>query len=383
MVLACLVLVGATRAADDERFKELEKRLNAVEKQNADLKSAQKQQQIDGSVGRAIAKVGGGAVLAADRPDIKGVGLSFTGEYLYWNVQRSKDVIAQWSDQNGLPPFGATGNTEQGSFDWGSGFRLGLNYQLPYDGWDVGAAYTYFRTDGKRSIVDADTADAIFLQVPAIGPGNTFFPGWADRVTSSRKFSYDKFDLELGRNSKLTDSLSLRLHAGPSFSWIDMDTDVNYYGINFPGWNGTTYGFHHNNTVEASLYGLRIGADGEMKLKHGLSLVAKASGALYAAETKYRTREAYDLDGDGAVDTNEHWADTKMDDHRIIPAVDFEAGVAWEKKINDNLNFKVYAGYQFTNYFGLYERRALGADATEVNSDIGMHGMVLRVHLDF
>jgi hypothetical protein len=292
--------------------------------------------------------------------------------------------VGQWIEAPAIVGF-QTKDTVQGSFGWDPGFRVGLNYQLPHDGWDIGVNYTYFRCDGDDTYVDADPTDTTWLTPPYSGTWGATFGGafFCDEIRTDREFSYDQINMELGRNTAISETLSLRLFGGFSAVWTDMETNVNYYGPVFGPNDGVNAGFDHKNTAESTMYGIRLGGEAEMKIGYGFSLMGKAAGALYAADTKYRTREAWDANGDGVLQSIEMWADTSMDDYRIVPAIEVEAGMAWEKKLLDNLNFRLFAGYQFRNYFGLYERRTTNYDATEVDSDIGMHGLVFRVGLDF
>lgn len=389
-ILALLAVCSYTlSAAQDSEIQQLKEMIKAQNAKIANLERAQAANQTTGRVDKAIA---GKCYLSPDKPDIDGVGLSFTGEFLYWTVQRSKDVVAQWNDLTTPPPFPNVADTETGSFGWNPGFRLGLNYQLPHDGWDLGVNYTYFHTGEETDhYVDADLTDGMFLATPYNGTMSSFFWGPpigaqpVDEVISTREFDYDCVNVELGRNTAISESLSIRFFGGPSIVWTDMETQINYYGNTFQPFDGVTYGLEHKNTAESTMYGIRLGGDAEMKLGYGFSLLGKAAGALYAADTKYNTFEAIDgiVAADGIVNAGEVWANTTIDDYRIVPAVEVEAGVEWEKKLLGNLNFRVFAGYQFRNYFGLYERRTTNWDATEVNSDIGMHGLVFRVKLDF
>jgi hypothetical protein len=403
-LVAVFVLAGLVRAADDDRIAKLEelvkaqaemlksqadmlktqgKKLEALEQQQVQTAKGTPAQQVDKALARTPVSA---SVLAPDKPAIKGTGLSFAGEFLYWTAQGEDNVIAY---QAGLPGL-TLGDAKRLDLGWSPGFRLGLDYQLPYDGWDLGLSYTYFRSDAETTLGGNGTE---FFFIPGSGQFLALLDGMdAGRVDAKRNLSYDHFDVELGRKSKLTDSLSVRFMGGPSFVSIKDERQTNYFdgeasggpSTIVPPYDGTTYGLMGRNSTESFLYGLRLGADGEMKLPHGFALNAKVAGALYAGKSKHHTLSASDGDRDGVVDPVEVVVDSNNDYFKLIPAVEFEGGVSWERKLLDSLNFKVFAGYQFRNYFGLLERQIdNGFFTTQQQKDLGFQGLVFRVRLDF
>jgi hypothetical protein len=332
--------------------------------------------------------VGGNAVLAPDQPDIKGIGLSFTGEYLYWKAEGVHNTFAYVNNNLPLSPLGL-GEAKDVNTDWSSGFRLGLAYKLPYDGWEIGADYTFYRADGENSVKNDPTVNPFSGITPAFTPALLGGPGfWT--VAAKEDFSFDRFNVEIGRKSKLSDTLSVRFFGGPSVVWLDVDAKVKAlpYGSTPPFSNGL--GYYYKTNMESTLYGVRAGADGEMKLKQGFSFVGKAAGSLLIGDLDVSEKYGYDADGNGAVGPGEAFGDTKHTFSHIVPAIELEAGVAWEKKLLDGLNFKVFAGYQFSQYFNALERIDApywpvnyGPAAADRAMNLGLHGLVFRLKLDF
>jgi hypothetical protein len=406
-LVAVVMVAGLSIRAEDDRMKAIEARLAALEKENAALKASKQEIKMDAAVQKAIdnavARTGtgakyGSAFLAPDQPDIQGIGLVFTGEYMYTKVQKGgESTFAYRNAPNSASTISASGsqlgnaiNTEN---DWGHGFRLGVGYRLPYDGWDINATYSRLDVDGSKSARADFTNGTNFLWAP-------FFATAADIAEGAESFTYNKVDLEIGRNSKLTNRVSVRLFGGPSVVWFDQEDRFQYWantiGTIFPVFDGTNLGGYYKHTTDATLYGLRAGANGDFKLGHGVSLVGKAAASLLTGELKNNTFSAIDFAGVGAgtFSATEIFQDTESKAFHIVPAFELEAGVAYDHKINENFNLKISLGYQFTNYFNLLEATnstgfitpvPIGTESTIVRQrqDLGMHGLVFRVKLDF
>lgn len=382
-LLALLAVCSfAINAADSE----IEKLKDMIKAQNAKidkLEKAQGSSAATSSVDKAVASKGA-AFLAPDRPDIKGVGLSFTGEYLYWKSDATQSTYAYLG---GDPLAGGAnlGKAQNINTDWSSGFRLGLDYKLPYDGWNIGADYTYYRADGEDSVsVDPASMPDVMLY-----PANFFGMGGPDygHAVATADLSFDRVNVEIGRNTKLSESLSVRFFGGASVLWFDSETKESYYVVGAPL---VGLGSHHRAEAEATYFGIRAGLDAEMKLKHGFSFLGKAAGSILTGELE--TSQLYGVDGDanGVLARDEIQGNTKNSSSRLVPGMELEAGVAWEKKLLDNLNMKVFLGYQFSDYIGAVERLdadvfGAGGSTRVVNreSNLMLHGLVFRLKFDF
>ncbi|MBI3831113.1 MAG: hypothetical protein HY291_16460 [Planctomycetes bacterium] len=376
-----------------DRVQTLEKRENAVTGKASEIKmDAAVQKAIDNAVAKAGTgtKYGGGAFLAPDQPDIKGIGLVFTGEYMYTKVQKGDTVFAYHNAPNSTTIIfggagGGVGNAENTELDWSHGFRLGMGYRLPYDGWDLNVNYARIDANSEKAArVDATTGQN-FLYTP-----DFVLP--VDLARARQDFNYNKINLELGRRFKVTNTLSMRVFGGPSIVWFKDEDKFQYWdntGLLLGGligpFDGVNQGAEVKRHTQDTLYGIRFGADGDFKLGHNVSIYGKAAGSLLTGEQNQDTFRAIDLDGNGTFSAAEIFQDTSSSFHQVVPALETEAGVAWNHKINENFNLKVSLGYQFTNYFNVLERTdaLIILRGNREKSDLGMHGLVFRVKLDF
>lgn len=403
---AICLLASVCRAADDQdaRIRKLEElvkaqaaKLEVLEKKEAASQARAAEIKLDATIQRAIdkavsasAQTGGkygGAFLSADEPDVKGHRLYFTGEYTYTKVQKGNTTYAYHNAPNSLD-VGLTGTNPIGvgeainnELDWAHGYRLGAGYRLPYDGWDLYASYQHMSASSQSATSVDSSAGTPFLYLPDfILPVNT--------ARSKLDFEFNKVNFELGRRSKLTKTLSMRVFGGPSIVWFS-DKEMDQYWdsgeLFFPAFDGVGRGVERKLDTHALLYGIRFGAEGDFKLGKGVSIYGKAAGSLLTGNQKHDSFRAIDFTQDGTFQNFEVIQDTHTEFHQIVPALEVAAGVGYERKLNENFNLKLNLGYEFSNYFNVLESTTalILLRGEREKYDMGMHGIVFRVKLDF
>jgi len=391
-LLAVLAVCSFALNAADSEIEQLKQMIKAQNAKIEKLERTQGASQASASVDKAIGSKGA-CYLAPDRPNIEGVGLSFTGEYLYWKSTATENTYAFLGGVDAVGDPANLGHAKDINTDWSHGFRLGLDYKLPYDGWNIGADYTYYRADGEDSVTvtAADNAAGTYLY-PAFVYNATGMPPAVvfGHAKSTADLDFDRVNFEIGRNTKISETLSVRFFGGASVIWVDAKTQQSFYDTTAPVLG---LGYHHTASAEANYYGIRAGLDAEMKLKYGFSLLGKAAGAMLVGDLETSTIAGLDANADGVLARNETSGNTKNSAYRVVPGLELEAGVAWERKILDGLNLKVFLGYQFSDYIGAMERLEADYPANGTwngnnrvvnrESDLVLHGVVFRLKLDF
>lgn len=147
-----------------------------------------------------------------------GTDVFITADFIYWATRM--DGLGYAATNINLV------NTLQGDvshpdFGWEPGFKVGLGYNLPHDGWDVFAEYTYLRPSAS----DRTTNNT-----------NTMVRLWADpvnnpygAVSSARadwNFDLNVVDAELGRNFFISRYLTLRPFFGLKAAWTSSDFTI-------------------------------------------------------------------------------------------------------------------------------------------------------------
>ena len=122
------------------------------------------------------------------------------------------------------------------NFDWDFGFKAGLAYNSPCDGWDVGVLWTNFKK-GAKGHIEAEFDDNHTLlplwsgyQYPNAGQAPILF---ATDIETFWKLDLNLIDITLGREYWTSKFLSLRPHVGLRISFIDQRFEIEYKGGSF------------------------------------------------------------------------------------------------------------------------------------------------------
>ena len=197
-LIAFTSLVNAD--ADSAQMRNLENRVNALEQRRG----------------------ASGMINPPARPQVKdGADLFIFGDLLYWNAHETGLPVAILQD--GPSTNLSDAEVKNISFDWDFGFRLGVGYNLPHDGWDLNLTWLRFITDGSRR-VNAHGDDIIFATrlPPADGTaGDTF-----QKARGHWRLRFNQLDLDLGREFFVSKWLTLRPHFGLRADWVRQKWDT-------------------------------------------------------------------------------------------------------------------------------------------------------------
>jgi hypothetical protein len=195
--------------------------------------------------------------------------LSVFGELLYWNISEQSDSI--WANDIGFPATNhVTYSTPNVKFNWSSGFRGGISYQLPHL-WDVKLAWTHMPTSKSMNYV----ASADHILTPE------FFSGYL----SSDSFSSANLDWQIAMNTvdfaishpfNATNSLVISPSIGLKEATINQTINT--------GWNATLFTlplFSASEIVKNNFAGIgpSLGIDGTWNFYKGFSFVGNFSTA--------------------------------------------------------------------------------------------------------
>ena len=184
--------------------------------------------------------------------------LTITVAGLYWRGEQ--DGMEYAVDNEIIGTDSVTGNPQltnlidakykTPSFDWDFGFRVGLSYASPCDGWDIGILWTFFH-EGAKSHVEAEFDDNHALlplwsayQFPNAGNAPTLF---ASDIESFWKFDLHLIDIELGRQFWTSRKLSFRPHIGLRLAKLDQTFEIEYKG---GSWNDPGLSINVNDLVD-------------------------------------------------------------------------------------------------------------------------------------
>ncbi len=325
-----------------------------------------------------------GMINPAARPVVEcGADLFITGDFLYWQGQENGlgYVIKNFSSFNGdLGSVGSLTNArvKNVSRHWNPGFRIGVGYNMPHDGWDMYLNWTRFYTSHESS----QTVPFGGALIPTlINPLQLPHAGVLTTASARQKLHLNVLDFELGREFFVSKYLTLRPFGGLRSAWLNQRYKVDYGYISAgiltdvePKFRNKFWGF-----------GLRTGLDTQWGLGEGFSIYADGAISLlygYFNVTGTQTTTT----GSGVAVSNL----SVKDNPRIGRAItDLAAGLRWEDLFScDSFRLRIQAGWEQHMYFGQNQYLKF-VDSfeqgfyTSNQGDITFQGWVLNAQIDF
>jgi hypothetical protein len=205
-------------SADSTQMETLEKRISSLEKTKDKIET----------------------INPSTRPFVKdGIGLFLKGDVLFW--QASEQNLGYGIENSDGTIYLNDGKTLIPHFDWNWGFKVGIGYNIPFDGWDLFFQWTRFYTHNGRHGISPEANSIIFptfvnAALPTVlrqsqpGPIQSGFLG----ASSYWNLKLNLIDGELGREFIVKKWLTLRPFAGLRNAWIRQHFRVNYH-------NGTIF----------------------------------------------------------------------------------------------------------------------------------------------
>ncbi len=309
-------------------------------------------------------KEGNNRVTPPARPDVKdGADLFFTADALLWRAAEDGLEFAEetFQDTNHDLDDGRVLNPD---FKWKWGFRVGVGYNMPHDGWDLYLNWVRFTSrDHRENRVNPPVAIDMGLGDPAPGPGvTTMFANVGSNsangpITNIQKaktrwnLKLNLLDLELGREFFVSKWLTLRPFTGLRSGWIDQKFN-NRYALLLPtGADSTVFDIEQRCRFWG--LGIRAGMNTLWSLGCGWGIYANAAISLLPGRFHVR----YDQDSTQlppavsvAIETDH---DTK--DHLSVARAitDLALGLRWDKLTCDeayHIAFRI--GFEQHHFFG-------------------------------
>lgn len=254
--------------------------------------------------------------------------------------------------------------------DWG--FRVGLRYVAP-SAWDVGAEYTYFRTNGASqfgsigddldnvhaNVLDRNLADNIVLN-------GVFDDGLVDFASERIDLQYDVVDIHIGKSLGLAPGFVTRPFAGVRLAWIEQQSDVRYQNLEplvlgGPPIDLDTADIHRSVAMDAG--GLRIGNESYWSPWRGsLSLFSRVALSMLYAEFSATRIDDYFNESLALRGINRYSSGF----HSVVPVLELAAGARYDRG-----PFFLQGGYEFANWFNLNQQvEVIGWDDIDAQTSV-------------
>lgn len=282
----------------------------------------------------------------------------FVGEY--WLVQprrRALNFAIIDPNQDGFPQ----GSIQSIDLDSASGFRVGAGYEN-CEHWTLGAYYTYFFTGNNRDIF-APQGGTLYATLPHAG---TVFA--VDQAMATSGLKYQVLDVEGGRRFESGEHMSFWVGGGGRFAFIEQSLRAVYNGQ-------SAYLAVVDSPIQFDGGGLRLGAEGDFKVGHGLGFYGRAFGSLLAGNFNTSLTETNNNGAAVITAVSEHY-------RKVVPVAELGLGMYWKRD-----QWKALVGYEFTNYFGLVDSPDFVHDYTNKlsyrTSDLSLDGLRIGLQIDY
>ncbi len=309
-------------------------------------------------------------------PRVKnGADIFLSADIFYWKAQENGDPIARVSSTGS----NLVTNSINLEHRWDLGFRVGLGYNLPHDGWDLSLSWLRFKTRGEGGTsVETKPSDVIYasqISEPLNPPSNT-----VDYAYGRYRLLLNQFDLDLGRNFFVSKWLAMRPHMGLRTDWIPQKQTLDYRVLVSEGLSSD----HVYDRLNYWGIGPCEGLDTEWGIGSGFSIYGNAALAILYGFFK-DTRIAKITTPSLAFETTSY-----SFQHVSRAIADLEVGFRWDRVfLEDQLHLQIQAGWEQHIYFGLNQfavRSAAIGDEGKVwlnQGDLTMQGFTLSVRVDF
>ncbi len=290
----------------------------------------------------------------------------FTVDFIYWQAAEDqinyaiKTKTKTSSDENEVK---TSERIEQPHFRFRPGFKVGLGYLLPCDGWDVFLNWTWLHAHKKT-----ETGDGVNSITPAFTTGVTP-TAIASEADVKFRFKYNTVDLELGRAMFLSRRLSLRPDIGIRGVSIDQDIIMRYSTLSDP--------FEVTRAKqESDFFGLgpRVG----LGARYGTRWAAY--GSLHAA-LMYGKRDisstTFNVDSDGAL----HRIHKSADKHRVRPNLELALGFDWGTCYSKGYYVNLGLAYEAQYWWAQFEAPSTLNQFPQ--GDLILHGLTAHARFDF
>lgn len=286
-----------------------------------------------------------GMINPPGRPQVRdGVDLFLFGEMLVWNAHQNGMPVAVVNRGSALNL--AHSKTKTIHSDWDFGFRIGLGYNTPHDGWDLSLSWLRLNTSGSKTI----RANGNKFVFPSRTQPNNPIAAFSSCQKAHTHWSLhlNQLDFDLGREFFVSKWLTLRPHFGLRTDWVHQKWNSNYNNFNNTALPNKVKVDYRDNWWGL---GVESGLDTQWGLGCGWSLFANFTGAILYGfhDIDYR-----DNDSPPQFTTTASGKFVNLDSSNRIshPILDMMLGVRYDHMFcNDRFHLGLEVGWEHHVYF--------------------------------
>ncbi len=350
VLAAVSTLASVICSADDMQMRNLENRVSALEQRRGS----------------------NGMINPPARPVVRdGNDLWVQAEVLYMHA--TEDCLSYGIKNETAAVAGTTvvdGRVKNVDYSWNWGFRAGIGYNLPHDGWDMLLNWTWFKAHETKNEKPV-TPETVLATLAATQGGIPIaFPSAKGKAT----LHMNLLDLELGREFFVSKWLTLRPFMSARAAWFNRAFKFRYSS------DSTKLGGHDHNRFRGG--GLRGGLDTQWGLGSGWSFFGDfALSLLYG---KQRLHSHQDISSGARVQhIHNAWS-------AVRPMLDLAFGLRWDHLFgcNDAYRIRLQLGWEQTSLLGFekdmnFMNGTLPGKFAYNSGDLAVSGLSLQARFDF
>ncbi|MBX9924402.1 MAG: hypothetical protein K2Y01_09860 [Rhabdochlamydiaceae bacterium] len=360
--------------------------LGGVNYLQADVSDAQ-MRSLENRVGVLEQKKSSNSIITPPgRPQVRdGAEVFINTDWLIWQP-RENDTAYAVKTKAVQPESSALYNSEEKQlhFKRDFGFRLGIGYNLPHDGWDLVANWTWFQDKAKGSIT---AGKGLLYSTDAFPIANPTIAGFGFSNAALR-LKLNMVDLDLGREFFVSKWMTLHPFIGLRTAWIYQKLRTNH---NEPSFTDDLPSIITSMLSKADNdywgLGLHSGLNTQWGLGAGFSFFGNATISILNGFFQVRDYQMSKLsDGTHLDYINNH---NSFRIGRMIAQL--ASGLRWETMFaNDGCHFQIQAGWEQLMFFGQNQFSHFFGDSLTTagnyfanQGDLSIQGLTLSTRFDF
>jgi hypothetical protein len=356
-------------AADDAQVRNLENRVSALEQKRS---------------ARGMINPNAG-------PCVNGSDFFITADLLY--MQAHQDGLTYGIENKDGNTFVNDGDMKDPHFKWNVGFRVGLGYKLPCDGWDLTLDWTRIHNHASNKD-DQPLPGTIYAswgnpQAANVANTGTFNDIEAEEAKVHWRLRLNVLDLELGRAFYTSKWLTLRPFIGLRAAWVHQKYRVKYEDGPFTIAQGSGGRFGDLRAhMKNNYYGVgpRAGFDTEWGLSCGWSIYGDVAVSLLLG--RFHVDQDVDFEpSSSSTELRQLGVDHHFTSGKAV--TDLAIGLRWERSFCDCCYYlRLQAGYEHHLFFSqnqmnrFVDSAVSGAYVSNLG-DLSLHGWSLSARFDF
>ncbi len=361
-LMALTAVTSVVSAVDDMQVRNLENRVNALEQRRG----------------------ANGMINPPARPVVKdGVDLWIQAEALVMHA--TEDGIHYAIKQETGASF-VDGRVKNISYDWSWGWRAGIGYNLPHDGWDILLNYTWFRSNESDSS-NTDSPESLRQIWTNPYPNALIADALVAHAKGRTHLKFDYLDLQLGREFFVSKWLTLRPFVGARGLWTHRNMLAKYRGGNLGTLQTPLLKLKEkfNNRFRGG--GLLAGLDTQWGLGEGWSFYGQfALSLIYGTQRLHEKQDSYPVSDPSSANRFAHIHDVWT---MVRTMTDLGFGIRWDYLFYDD-------AYRIRLQLG-WEQHVLNGFDKDINfvsndtqgkftfnqGDLALSGVAFQARFDF